>query len=132
MQIAMNNSDIPNALRRLSFLIAGLSSDELNKLADDSYALELKITKKRNRDDTHEFFEVDVTSIISKLSTFASREAAQDFLSAGYSSRKALEPIARALDIPIVKQDKVEQLRDKIIEATVGARIRSIAIQGGD
>jgi hypothetical protein len=60
----------------------------------------------------------------------ASRQEAQAFLDARYSSKKAMEMIARRLDLPIVRQDKVEDLRDKVVEATVGARIRSQAIQG--
>ena len=47
-----------------------------------------------------------------------------------YPSKKVLEVIARKLDIPITRQDKIEDLRDKIVEATVGAKIRSQAIQG--
>lgn len=69
-------------------------------------------------------------SLIDKIMAFSTRQEAQRFLDEHYFTRKALEIIARHLDIPIVKQDKVEILRDKVIEATVGARIRSQAIQG--
>jgi len=70
-------------------------------------------------------------SLTQPYTDLENREEAQRFLEANYFSRKALEPIARNLDIPILKQDKVEVLLDKIIEAKVGARIRSQTIQGG-
>jgi hypothetical protein len=128
----MNSEDAGNALRRLALLVGALSDDELTKIADEAYHIELKITKKRARDENVEGDVEDTKLLIGRLSAFLNREAAVEYLSSGHATRKALEPLARALDIPIMKQDKTENLRDKIVEATVGARIRSLAIQGSD
>lgn len=122
----------PNAFRRLVDAIERLGEDDVSKLSDDSYTIEIRLTRKRNKEDAiAPTQEIDLANVIDKLSSFPSREDAQQFLDGGFSTRKSVESIARKLDIPISKQDKVETLRDKVIEATVGARVRSQAIQGG-
>ncbi|SEF52403.1 hypothetical protein [Nitrosomonas ureae] len=129
----MNNGKFifQKVFRRLARAIDRLSEDDLSKLSDDSYNIEIRFTRKRNRDETiNQVNEIDLVDVINKLIAFPNREEAQRFLDTHYCTRKSVEPIARKLDIPISRQDKLEILRDKIIEATVGARIRSQAIQG--
>jgi len=132
----MSNSkknEISNALRRLINAVEDINEEDFSKLIDESYNIEIRFTRKRNKDEfITTSLEKDLTEFISKLTNFSSREEAQRFLDTTCSTRKALEPIARSLDIPVLKQDKVDVLRDKIIEATVGARIRSQAIQGSN
>lgn len=72
--------------------------------------------------------EMDVDSILCKLNSLGDRDNAKSELSS--MTKKHLEVIARALDIAVQKSDKVDTLRHKIVEATVGARLRSSAIQG--
>lgn len=131
----MSNSkrELSNALRRLINALDNLSEDDFLKLFDESYGVEIRLTRKRSKEENSPVaLETDLSDLISKLTNFSSRDEAQQFLDGHCSTRKALEPIARSLDIPILKQDKVEVLRDKIIEATTGARIRSQAIQGSN
>lgn len=120
-----------NTLRRLINAVEQLSEDDISKIEDESYNIEIRLTRKRNKEETNApIQEVDLANVIEKLTSFANREEAQHFLNANFSTRKSIELIARKLDIPISKQDKAETLRSKIIEATVGARVRSQAIQG--
>lgn len=119
------------AFRRLADAIERLSEDNFSKLSDESFNIEVRLTRKRSKGEspppTH---DANLANVIEQLTTFPNREEAQQFLNSNFSTRKAIESIARRLDIPISKQDKVETLRDKVIEATVGARVRSQAIQG--
>lgn len=120
-------------LRRLVDAVERLSEDDLSKLGDESYNIEIRLTRKRNREETIspiQEIDLNLTNLIEKITGFANRDEAQHFLNANFPTRKSVELIARTLDIPISKQDKVETLRDRVIEATVGARIRSQAIQG--
>lgn len=121
-----------SALQRLVDAVERLNEDDFSKLGDESFKIEIRLTRKRNKEEsstpTH---DADLVNVIEKLTAFPNREEAQQFLDVNFSTRKSVEPIARKLDIPISKQDKVETLRDKVIEATVGARVRSQAIQGG-
>lgn len=117
--------------RRITEVIGNLSEDELRKLADPQYAVEIKSIRRRAKDDVNPLLpDTSAEDVIAQIISLPSRQDAQTFLDSKFSSKKALEIIARKLDIPIIRQDKVEDLRDKIVEATVGARIRSQAIQG--
>lgn len=72
--------------------------------------------------------DVDVDTILTALNEIETRYAATEILSS--INKMGLEKIARLLDISIQKSDKVDELRLKIVESTVGARLRSSAIQG--
>lgn len=117
--------------RRLTEALNSLSEDELKKLSDPQFAVEIKVVRRRSKDEQGPLVsDISAEEAIKKLVVQVSRQDAQALLEEQYSSKKALELIARKLDIPITRQDKVDDLRDKIVEATVGARIRSQAIQG--
>lgn len=119
------------AFRRVAEALELLSEEEVKKLSEPQYSLEIRLVRRRSKDDSASALqETDIAEMIKQLIALPSRQDAQTHLERHFPTRKTLEPIARFLDIPIVKQDKVEALRDKIIEATVGARIRSQAIQG--
>lgn len=123
--------NIITVFRRLSNALDSLSADELKRLSDPQYSVEIRAIRRRLKDETTSIStNTNVEDAINEITALGSRQDAQALLDSRYSTRKSLEPIARRLDIPIAKQDKVEVLRDKIIEATVGARIRSQAIQG--
>jgi hypothetical protein len=117
--------------RRLTEALDSLSEEELKKLADPQFSVEIRAIRRRSKDEPS-LLPADTTAkeAIDQLSLLPSRQDAHAFLDSKFSSKKGLEFIARSLDIPIIRQDKVEDLRDKIVEATVGARIRSQAIQG--
>lgn len=117
--------------RRLTEALDSLSEDELKKLSDPQFSVEIKAVRRRTKEDQGPLVpDNSAEEAIAQLAAQANRQDAQALLDARYPSKKALELIARKLDIPIIRQDKVEDLRDKIVEATVGARIRSQAIQG--
>ncbi len=117
--------------RRIAEALNALSEDELKRLSEPLYTIEVKAVRRRIREEPSQLLPgSSAEDAISQISALSSRQEAQALLDSKFSSKKVLELIARKLDIPINRQDKVEDLRDKIVEATVGARIRSQAIQG--
>lgn len=123
--------NIITVFRRISEALDSLSADELKRLSDPLFTVEVRAVRRRAKEESALFpTDASVEELIMEITALSTRQEAQSLLDAKCPARKSLEPIARHLDIPIVKQDKVEALRDKIIEATVGARIRSQAIQG--
>ncbi len=124
-------TNIKTTFRRIAEAVDALSEDEIKRLSDPQYEVEIRAVRHRSKDELAVPQEpINVDEIIMELTNSATRQAAQAYLDSKYSSKKLLELIARRLDIPIIRQDKVEFLRDKIIEATVGSRLRSQAIQG--
>ncbi len=125
-----HSSALGFAMRRLSSALLRLTPDDLDKLVDPSYDVEIKLTRRRAKEEADAATVKDMSLVVDKLASFASREDAATFLDSNFSTKKPLEQIARVLDIAVSKKDRVDSLRDKIIEATTGARIRSEAIKG--
>lgn len=121
------------AMHRVLDAVEGLSEDEFTKLVDSSYGIQIRLVRKRSKEVPGTFVaEEDSQRLIARLTSMSNRDEAQQFLDVNFGTRKSIEVVARRLDIPIMKQDKIEVLRDKVIEATVGARIRSETIQGAN
>ena len=120
-----------NSFRRILAAVEQLSEDDISKIGDESYSIEIRLTRKRKKEEPISPVQgADLAKVIKSITAFASWEEAQQFLKTNFINRKSLELIARKLDIPISKQDKVQNLRDKVVETTFGARIRSQVIQG--
>lgn len=123
--------DLRMVFRRITEALDSLSGEELRRLSDPQYSVEVKVIRRRTKDDSNiSSPDISAEDAITQVTALPNRQDAQALLDAKFPSKKALEIIARKLDIPIIRQDKVEDLRDKIVEATVGARIRSQTIQG--
>lgn len=121
---------LASALRRLAATLERMSDEELARFNEPGTEIEIKILRRRLRDELIPESAPDLADIVAKLTGAASRSDASKFLEDSFGTKKALERIARHLDVLVSKQDKAETLREKIIEATVGARLRSEAIQG--
>lgn len=125
------NEQLSLILELLSKSVADLSDEDLEKIVRGTHTIEVKTV--RNRSNTKPSIEAEQSNsaeIIKKLEEFSDRTLASNHLREIASNKKSLELIARHLDIALSKQDKTEDLVNKIIESTVGARLRSSAIRG--
>lgn len=123
--------DLAFALRRYAEAIASLSDEDLIKLADETYSVEVKFLRRRGKNASEaEFSKEHIKDLAGKLISIESRDQALAFLNSNFRTKKSLDSVARLLDVPVLKSDKVDSLAGKIVEATVGARKRSEAIQG--
>ena len=108
-----------------------LSEEEIEKLTDSHFAIEIQVVRKRIKNTSElNSIDVEITGAIETLGEFTTRTEAVSFLEQKFPIRKDLESIARRLDIRISKQDTIKDIKEKVADATVGARLRSIAIQG--
>lgn len=108
-----------------------MSESDVSKLEDGDYSISIKIIKNKSQtENIIKFSELQKNEILKKLEECKTREEGYEVLLNNIMNKKELELIARFLEISVLKQDKIEQIRDKIIEATVGAILRSNAIQG--
>lgn len=119
-----------SALKRVATALERLSVEELSRLSDLNCEIEIKVVRRRGREEPPPKALQDIDELVAKLTAFPNRAEASQFIETTFETRKALDQIARHLDVPVIKQDKLEILREKIIEATVGARLRSEAIKG--
>lgn len=119
------------AMRRYAEALSALSDEDMMKMADENFSVEIKFSRRRNKsniDPGHS--KEDVKVLADKLISLETRDDAISFLNENFKTKKSLENIARLLDVSVLKTDKSELLADKIVESTVGARKRSEAIQG--
>ncbi|MFW2056497.1 hypothetical protein F4U02_12210 [Acinetobacter haemolyticus] len=126
----MSKKVISKFLHELIRLLETLSEADLKKLETGEYTFDLKILKKDVRHSAKlERKDVNYSEAIEKLSTCDSRELGYEILNAYFSNKKELELFAKYIDIYVMKQDKVDKVKEKIIEGTIGATLRSSAIQ---
>ena len=71
-----------------------------------------------------------LSELKAALSEIDSHEEARLVIGNSLRSRAQLVSFARALDIPAPKNATSEEIKDRLVEATVGFRVRSAAIRG--
>lgn len=108
-----------------------LSSQEFERLLDPKYGITIKVVRvKRSKEMSQAILDNDeMQNILARLNDCRQRDEAHEFLISHYPTKKYLQRIAQELEISVSKSDKVAELRERIVEATVGAKIRSKAIQ---
>ena len=131
----MNNKKaISNLLLSVNKLVNRLSTEELDILESGKFELSLNITKgkhfKGDKQATATLDESYLKSISEQLDSAKSREDGLVIIESSLKNKNELEIFAKHIDVAVLKSDRVDKIRDNIVDATVGARLRSSAIQG--
>jgi hypothetical protein len=121
-------SELANILRRLAEYVDSHPDEDLAPIF--TQAATLMRPSERQRKPLHKWDAVDVGAIAAELQTLQSRDAGDVLLREKVPNRSGLESIARFLHLPVQRDDTVDKLRAKIVENTIGSRLRSDAIQG--
>ncbi|MGD1834796.1 MAG: hypothetical protein ACPKQO_03650 [Nitrososphaeraceae archaeon] len=108
-----------------------LSNEEIAELESGRKELKIELVEKNNLSNrkTQSFDEFVIQTIIDELNTKNSRGDGMKLLVDKCRVRLDYESVAKKLDIPFTKKDTIDKLKDKIIEGTIGFRLRSQAIQ---
>ena len=115
----------------LSRQVCNLSEADLSKIEGGTHELALKVVKKKLQASNEQGLSpINNEEILKHLQKCTSRDEGVAYITDSLRNKKELEQFAKFLDVLVLKQDKVDQIKDKIIEATVGAVLRSNAIQG--
>lgn len=120
------------AVQRVATFLRSLTVDEVEDLATGRAKLVLVRPERRKRIVEDDLSIGRIQEIVASLLAMTKRERGEEYLREVASTRAALTRIAGAMDLPAMKTDNVERLRDRIIEATIGYRLRSDAIRGTD
>jgi hypothetical protein len=118
-------------LRRISDFLKTLSEDQMKALARGDVKLTVvpKHTKRSWRSEEREN-RYDIDETLARLTNMPSREEAFKYLADAAPTKRALQELVSKLDLPNRKSDTAEDLRNRIVDATIGYRLRSIAVQG--
>jgi hypothetical protein len=129
-----NKKVLKRIFNSLSKAIDDLSEDEIldiesGKLEINFLFSEKKSTVKRNNTKVS-LDERVLLKVNNLLNEALTRDDGVLILEKYLKSRAELESFAKTIDVPIMKSDNVKNIKEKIVDATVGARLRSGAILG--
>ena len=121
-------------IRQFAELVEGLEEVDIDEILRRQLKLKLVSEHTAKRGSRYEKRgggeSVTTAEMKEKLSVLVTREAAESYLDSVAPRKVDLITLARYLKIPIHNSDTVERLRDKIVDSTVGFRLRSHAIRG--
>lgn len=120
-------------LRKIADFLRTLTDDQI----DDVITGKVKLTLTSSRDKRvsvkpRSIDESDIIHIREELVSKHTREEGIALLDNLELTRESLKDIAVAMDLPTPKTDTVSRLKDRIVEATIGYRLRSNAIRSRD
>nr|DAV46311.1 MAG TPA: hypothetical protein [Caudoviricetes sp.] len=117
--------------RELQDAVLELNDGELDKVISGEYQFALKVVKKRvgNNTKINSVDDFSYNELLDLLNQCESREQGNEILSRELKTKSEVEKFARHVEVAVMKSDKIEKIRDNIIESTVGAKLRSVAIQ---
>ena len=101
------------AFQRIVEALAQLSPEEIQHLQNPLYSVEIRVVKlKRVKEEKTDDVsnDVDVELLIQTLIQSSNRQEVYDVLEKQCPHKKDLEAIARKLDVPFSKKDKIADL----------------------
>lgn len=130
-----NDKDVVVAvLRKVADAIKNLDSADWAAVLDGNFRVDIVIPAARDQQPDSgavSLSEGDLADIARLLNDATSREAGQTLFDARNLSKDGILQLARHLDVRAQKRDPVDKIKERIIEATIGFRLRSRAVQGG-
>ncbi|GAA0518245.1 hypothetical protein GCM10009414_29860 [Tatumella terrea] len=119
-------------LSELTDSISFLSDSDVEKIISGDYQMAIKIQKKKNTTSLNNDFvknNIDFEKVLNDFNLIEDRQAGAEYLNDKLKTKANFEKFAKSIDVAVMKSDKLEKIRENIIESTIGARLRSEAIQ---
>ncbi|CAO96449.1 hypothetical protein [Erwinia tasmaniensis] len=111
--------------------IESLSDADIKKIESGDFTITLKVFKNTTAAGDIKALPEQITNeVLNELKECKDRQAGYKILSNKFKTRKELEAFAKKINVYVMKQDKVDKIKEKIIEGVIGASLRSTAIQG--
>jgi len=116
-------------LRRTAQFLRTLTEDEIDDLITGKARLMLTTPTSRRPPRGNAAGVPDIDGLRQELGSKASRDDGLAYLDELSLNRESLRQVAVALDLPTPRTDTVARLKDRIVEATIGYKLRSKAIR---
>jgi hypothetical protein len=124
---------VVNLLRDIAAKVQALTESEWEDMRAGrlrfTIAAERVAAKPRSR-SVPSLTSSDVEDVATRLRQMSDRDAGRSLLREMLPAKESLLRLARYLDLPVNSKETVERLQDRILEGTIGFRLRSQAIQG--
>jgi hypothetical protein len=111
--------------------IESLSEEDFQKIDNNTHEVKIKIEKIRKKESQKiELTEDSMKTFEKQLIDLSTRESGIELLSSVLKDKLSAEYFAKFMRVSFLKQDNKEYIINKIVEATIGAKLRSNAIKG--
>lgn len=131
-----HNIIVKNYLSSLVSLIDELSDSDLEKLETGEFEISLKLVKKTSQKSESAIRQkpvlINYDLLIQELDGVKSREEGLEVIESHLKLKNELISFAKYIDVAFLKSEKISTIKETIVDATVGAKLRSNAIQGKD
>ena len=127
----MSKQNSVDVLLFVADFLKGLSDSEINDLLSGQVELTMTpVNAEKKRRKAEAMSDAEIQEVLDRLYLASTRDAGFKILEEHNQARKNLEAIARYADFPVRRRDKVSDLKERIVESTIGYRLRSQAILG--
>lgn len=126
----MDQRDLLSALlKEMAKAVRDMSDEDLAALRNGDVRIQLTAVEKAASGKKETLRDFHPDSIVTSLREADTFDAGLAILERECSTKEHLIRLAREIDVPAEKRDTVERLRERIVDATIGFRLRSQAIQ---
>ena len=128
----VNQREFQHLLRRVTDLVKKARPEELAALLKGDARLEI-VYKRQTSGSERTMADLDYDEsflkiLIDDLHTADTRVEGERILRTAHLRKPQLQRMCRMLEVPYQGKDTVGQLRDTLVDATIGVRLRSRAI----
>jgi hypothetical protein len=112
--------------------IQAMNDDDVERILDGDLKIEIRPADKqtKRREKPNRCSNEEMSQLNYALGKANTRERAVELIDGMLQSKTDLTRFARVIDIPVPKEASSRDLKARLVEATVGYRIRSAAIRG--
>jgi len=131
--MGQSNKDVfVGILRDIARQVAAFDDAEFDDVVSGQAKIQVSVERKKTSTTNRpkKMTDDECVKVIQTLRELDSRDAGTKLLDERATTRDELTRMARCLDVPVRKGDGQDVLRSRIIEATIGFRLNSAAIQG--
>lgn len=122
----IQKSALAKVLRTLATTIEGMADEDVELLLAGKG--KLTFTPSEKPKNVHAEPSVDHSTLMSRLNDCKDRDEARQVL-LSVATKDALTSLAKAQKLYVAKNDRREEIENKIIEFVIGAKLRTEAIQ---
>ncbi len=132
----MNKNIFTNLLQQFTKLLDLLSDDDVQDIINGKKCFTIGTVVEKDKALAKKETNIDKvasTNLINLeelLQKVHSRSEAEELLK--NSKKTDLQKLAKALDIPVQSRDNISKIKEKIIESTIGFKLRSQAIRNSN
>ncbi|NKC13194.1 MAG: hypothetical protein GKR94_13645 [Gammaproteobacteria bacterium] len=126
------NQKAVQLLQELAKQLARLPASDIEAVISGAARIRVVVedTKAGQKRASDSIADSELVALVEEMRQCKTRQAAISALERVGSTKTILARVSRLLDLPVQKTSSAEMMAEKVIEATVGFRLRSAAVEG--